>query len=83
MNANDNRKARAPKVAVTEGMIAAGKEALDSLTQNEDATDDQLVAEIFFQMWSVYWLEIAKVTNQKIARFPVAKPGLILPPGRA
>jgi hypothetical protein len=77
-----NGKFVPPKIAITRGMVDAGKLALDTLTAEgaPEATDDQLVAQIFFAMWEAYWREIENVKRSKDAgRLVKTKPTLILP----
>lgn len=83
MTANDNKKIRAPKLAITKPMVAAGKEVLTAMLENtDDHTDDALVAGIFFRMWEVYWLEVMTVQRKKATVHPLILPNkskLIVP----
>jgi hypothetical protein len=77
-----NGKFVPPKIAITRGMIEAGKQELDMLTAEDapEASDDQLVAQIFYAMWETYWREIENVKRSKEpGRLVKAKPALILP----
>lgn len=75
MTANDNKKIRAPKLAMTASMVAAGKEVLTAMLENaDDHTDDALVAGIFFRMWEVYWLEVMTVQRKKATVHPLILP---------
>lgn len=80
---NDNKKIRAPKLAMTKPMIAAGIAILDAMTSAaDDHTDDALVAGIFFEMWQVYWLEVMAVQKKRATIHPLTRPNtskLILP----
>jgi len=83
---NDNKKLRAPKLAMTTPMVEAGKEVLKAMVESaEDHTDDALVAGIFFRMWEVYWLEVlAEQKKKKATVHPLIQPTkakLILPRG--
>ena len=82
---NDNKKLRAPKLAMTTPMVEAGKEVLKAMVESaEDHTDDALVAGIFFRMWEVYWLEVLAEQKKKATVHPLVLPTkskLILPPG--
>lgn len=70
-----NRKRRAPKVAVTPGMMAAGLEALKQMTDDVEAFSDRDVcAGIFAEMWRVYWDEVLAEAKKRAAR-----PKLLLP----
>lgn len=65
---NDNRKIRAPKLAITKPMVDAGKDLMAKMLDDvESHSDDALVAGIFFRMWEVYWEEIEGVRRQKEA----------------
>lgn len=80
---NDNKKIRAPSLAITKPMVDAGKGVLTAMLDNtEDHSDDALVAGVFFEMWRVYWEEIEQVRRKKMAGSPILqrpKPKLILP----
>lgn len=79
-----NAKFRPLAVAVTPGMLEAGKNALAQIVNgDEEHTDDGLVAAVFIEMWNAYWTEIEGVRRKKTAGSPLVKPktGLILPPG--
>lgn len=84
---NDNKKIRAPKLAITKPMVDAGKELMQKMLEDvEDHTDDALVAGIFFRMWEVYWTEVVAVQRQKATIHPLIRPTtqkLILPNGSA
>lgn len=73
------KKPLIPKVAITKAMIESGIIVLDAMTQadNDNHTDDALVANIFFSMWETYWKELANVEAKKT---PSA---LIVPPKRS
>lgn len=80
---NDNKKIRAPKLAITKPMIDAGINILDKMTSNvENHTDDALVAGIFYEMWCVMHEEMEQVRRKKATVHPFVKPTtskLILP----
>jgi hypothetical protein len=80
---NDNKKIRAPKLAITKPMIEAGKAILDEMTRKaDDLTDDALVAGVFYEMWAVYWTEVMAVQRKKATIHPLIQPTkakLILP----
>ncbi len=80
---NDNKKIRAPKLAITKPMVDAGKAILDKMTSvADDFTDDALVAGIFYEMWAAYWTEVMAVQKKKATVHPFVKPtGLILRKG--
>lgn len=74
-----NDKKAAPKVAITKGMVEAGKAALDAMTAEDvpgtnEVTDDMLVAQVFYNMWRVYWEEVLDVRAKKKAGSPIIKP---------
>lgn len=73
------KKFETPKIAITKAMIESGIVVLDAMTQgdNDNHTDDALVANIFYSMWETYWKEIAAVEAKKT---PSA---LIVPPKRS
>lgn len=78
-----SKKFTPPKVAITSKMIEAGKLVLDAMTQgdNDNHTDDALVANVFYSMWETYWQEIADVKAKKTptALLVPQKSALILP----
>jgi hypothetical protein len=82
---NDNKKIRAPKLAITKPMVDAGKELLTQMLESpESHTDDALVAGIFFRMWEVYWLEVMATQRKKATVHPLIIPTggkLIIPQG--
>lgn len=77
------KKWEPPKVAITRGMVESGKLVLDAMTQGEEDnySDDELVANIFYCMWETYWREIVEVKRKKTpsAVLVTPKTGLILP----
>lgn len=80
---NDNKKIRAPKLAITKPMVDAGIAILDAMTSAaDDHTDEALVAGIFYEMWSRYWIEVMEVQKKKATIHPLIRPNaskLILP----
>lgn len=78
------KKFTPPKIAITREMIESGKIVLEAMTQgdNDNHTDDALVANIFYSMWETYWKQIAAVQASKTPSaliVPVKKSALILP----
>lgn len=73
------KKFTPPQIAITREMIESGIVVLDAMTagENDNHTDDALVANIFFSMWETYWKQIASVEAKKT---PTA---LIVPPKRS
>lgn len=80
---NDNKKIRAPKLAITKPMVDAGIAILDAMTSAaDDHTDEALVAGIFYEMWCRYWIEVLEVQKKRATIHPLIRPNpskLILP----
>lgn len=81
---NDNKRFRAPKMVVTQGMMDAGVKLFEFMAADaENHTDQALVGGIFTEMWRVYWEEMHAVAAKKTRGSPVVvlepKSGLILP----
>jgi hypothetical protein len=79
---NDNKKIRAPKLAMTPEMMKAGLEALGVAMDAPEARDDDLVAAVFLAMWTAYWEDVQKVQREKAKGSPIVqpfKPKLIIP----
>lgn len=79
---NDNKKIRAPKIAMTTSMMKEGLEVFKTVMEYDDAKDDDMVAAIFFAMWNAYWLEVEAARRKKATVHPLIRPTaskLILP----
>jgi hypothetical protein len=72
-----------PKVAITRAMVESGKLVLEAMTsgENDNHSDDELVANIFYCMWETYWREVIEVKKKKTpsAILAVPKPSLVIP----
>lgn len=79
-----NSKWRPPVCPITRAMAEAGKAKMESLMSIEEeagVTDDMLVAEVFSEMWKVYWTQVHELNNRKVQLPPhstlLAPQGLI------
>lgn len=77
------KKFTPPQIAITREMIESEIVVLDAMTQgeNDNHTDDALVANIFFSMWETYWKQMAEVERKKTptALMVPKRSALILP----